>query len=212
MRQNEYIHYHRNYGWDLNDYKTMLKFANKSREQLTLFSYGCNLDNNSIHLLIEEYFLSEVVKRNESFIEVEFDSYDSNLSNQIKRKYTFRKFYIEEKRLIEFENEVSQHSGKHIRCDINVRGHFEVKLNNKLYSTLVYKKLDCSAVYREAIKGQYLFLIDTESTDNEEMRNKMHLLPKNIQSLNLPINFTEIQKEVYVKDWIRQILEEMRLK
>ncbi|TQR15543.1 hypothetical protein [Psychrobacillus soli] len=112
---------------------------------------------------------------------------------------------VDENRFFDFEKDLQQLRGKHIRCNYNIRGHFEVQLNGKMFSTLVYKTLDYLAIYREKMEGRYLFFIDSESEDNEEIRHKMHLLPQNLQSLNLPVHFSEIQKEVYVKNWIRSI-------
>ncbi len=95
--------------------------------------------------------------------------------------------------------------GKHIRCEYNVRGHFDVMLNGYNFSTRLFRALDFPTIYANDIKGRYL--IDTESTDNEMIRNKMHLLPSKLQSLSLPINFSDTQKQLYIKNWISNILK-----
>lgn len=205
MHQRKHIKYF-HYGWDINDYSEILNFASKQRKQLKMVSYGCNLDYELIHNLIKKYLVPKVERENGAFIEISFDFYDANLENQALSDYFFKVFNVGENRFLEFEKDLHQLAGKHIRCHYNIRGHFEVQLNGKQYSTLVYKALDCSAIYREAIDGRYIFFIDTESEDNVEIRSKMHLLPPNLQSLHLPVNFSEIQKEVYVKDWIRSIM------
>ncbi|QUG42053.1 hypothetical protein KD050_01770 [Psychrobacillus sp. INOP01] len=205
MHQSKHIKYFE-YGWDMNDYREIFNFASKQRKRVKMLSYGCDLDYKLIHNLIKKHLVSKVETENETSMEISFDSYDANIENQALSDYFFKVFYVDENRLLEFEKDLHQLTGKHIQCNYNIRGHFEVQLNGKQFSTLVYKTLDCSAIYREAIEGQYLFFIDTESEDNIEIRHKMHLLPSNLQSLNLPVNFSEIQKEVYVKDWIRSII------
>ncbi|WP_144513895.1 hypothetical protein [Bacillus sp. FJAT-22090] len=206
MSRSKHIKYFR-YGWDIIDLREILNFVNKQRKCLKILSYGCNLEYDLMNKLIKKHLASEIETRNEPCMEISFESYDANFENQDLGENFFNVFKVDESRFIQFEMELKQLTGRHIRCHYNIRGHFEVQLDGKQFSTLVYKTLDCLAVYREAIEGQYLFFIDTESEDNEEIRHKMHLLPQNLQSLNLPIYFTEIQKEVYVKDWVRRIME-----
>ena len=94
----------------------------------------------------------------------------------------------------------------HIRCEFNVRGHFEVILNGVEFSTRVLKALDFPSMYKEDLNGRYLLFIDTESPDNEMIRHKIHLLPKELQSLSLPLDSSPLQWELVVKDWITAIL------
>lgn len=96
--------------------------------------------------------------------------------------------------------------GTHIRCEFNVRGHFEVNLNGVEFSTRVLKALDFPSMYKEDLIGRYLLFIDTESPDNEMIRHKIHLLPKELQSLSLPLDSSLLQRERLVKDWITAIL------
>lgn len=206
MAQNRHIQYDCKYGWDLIDRKEWLNFASKQSNQLKFLSYGCDLDYKSIHQLIKDFSLSGVKKQDKKSIVINFESYDANQKIHNNLAYYFDTVRIDGFRFVEFENELHNLFGNHIRCVYNIRGHFEVQLYGKKFSTLVYKTLDCSAVYREALEGRYIFFIDSESEDNHEIRHKIHLLPVNLQSLTLPVNFTEIQKEVYIKDWIRRII------
>ncbi len=43
MNKSKYIHYNARYGWDLND--------DAQRRQVTILSYGCDLDNGTIKKL-----------------------------------------------------------------------------------------------------------------------------------------------------------------
>lgn len=201
-----HIQYHRKYGWDLVDSKAMLNFASKQSKQLKILSYGCHLDYKAIQKLIKDLSLAGGKRENENLIDINFESYDANSIFHNNHGYYIDLFNIEPIQLIEFENELHKLKSKHIRCDFNIRGHYEVQLDGKEYSTLVYKTIEFSAVYREALAGRYLFFIDNESEDNYEIRCKIHLLPENLQSLTLPLNITEMQKVIFIKDWIRQIL------
>ena len=70
----------------------------------------------------------------------------------------------------------------------------------------VLKALDYPSMYKEDLIGRYLLFIDTESPDNEMIRHKIHLLPKELQSLSLPLDSSPLQWELLVKDWITAIL------
>lgn len=206
MNLGDYLIYSPRIGWDLKNNEEMFSLLTKLRNQLTILSYGTDLDHQTIQHLIDKYLLIGVLEKEAKIMEVTYDTYDADIKKDIGGHYYTETYYVNESQLIEFEKELHKLSGKHIRCQFGVRAHFDVRLNGENFSTRLYKTLDCSSVYREKIEGRYLFFIDTESIENESIRNKIHILPEKLQSLSLPINFTDLQKEVYIKDWISQIL------
>lgn len=206
MNLGDYLIYSPRIGWDLKNNEEMFSLLTKLRNQLTILSYGTDLDHQTIQHLIDEYLLIGVQEKDAKIMEVKYDTYDVHIKKDIGGHYYTETYYVNESPLIQFEKELHKLSGKHIRCQFCVRAHFDVSINGENFSTRLYKTLDCSSVYREKIEGRYLFFIDSESIENESIRNKIHILPEKLQSLSLPINFTDLQKEVYIKDWISQIL------
>ncbi|WP_185903416.1 hypothetical protein [Lysinibacillus sphaericus] len=49
--------------------------------------------------------------------------------------------------------------------------------------------------------------MDEESEDNEQLRSKMHMMPVKLQSLSLSATTPREEWEVYVRDWIKQLLK-----
>lgn len=54
MNKSKSIHYNSRYGWDLNDDANleMRLFAKAQRKQVTILSYGCDLDHHTIKKLL----------------------------------------------------------------------------------------------------------------------------------------------------------------
>ncbi|SCX63518.1 hypothetical protein [Lysinibacillus fusiformis] len=207
MNLGSYLVYNPLTGWMLKNNQEMYSWLTKMRNQLTILSYGDNLDNHAIQHLIDKYLSSVEQEYSSKVMEVKYDTYDTDINKGFDGHYYTETYFVNEKQLIKFEKELDKLPGKNIRCQFGVRAHFNVKLNGNNFSTRFYKTLDCSSVYRERMEGRYLFFIDTESIDNELIRNKINILPDKLQSLSLPINFTNSQKEIYIKHWISQILE-----
>ncbi|MBL3729711.1 hypothetical protein JIN86_08860 [Lysinibacillus sp. HST-98] len=207
MNLGDYLIYSPRIGWKLKNNQEMFSLLTKLRNQLTILSYGTDLDNQAIQHLIDKHLLIGAQEHGGKIMEVKYDKYDSDIKKDLDGHYYTETYYVNERRLIEFEKELRKLSGKHIRCQFGVRAHFDVDLKGSIFSTRLYRTLDCLSVYREKIEGQYIFFIDNESIDNQMIRNKIHILPKKLQSLSLPINFTNSQKELYVKDWISKILD-----
>lgn len=89
MTRNEYIHFNHRYGWDINEdvYKTLLLFTKSKRKQMTILSYGCNLDNNEIEKLVQKYLVSKVQEANDTTINLRYDTYDANKKNHKENLY-----------------------------------------------------------------------------------------------------------------------------
>lgn len=202
-----YLVYDTRTGWMLKNNQEMYSWLTKIRNQLTILCYGNNLDNHAIQHLIDKYLSPVEQEYSSKVMEIKYDTYDTDINKEFDGHYYTETYFVNEKQLIEFEKELDKLPGKHIRCQFGVRAHFDVNLNGNNFSTRFYKTLDCSSVYREKIEGRYLYFIDTESIDNESIRNKINILPHKLQSCSLPINFTNWQKEIYIKHWISQILE-----
>ncbi|PCD82365.1 hypothetical protein AB9L15_06320 [Lysinibacillus fusiformis] len=207
MNLGNYLVYNPRTGWMLKNNQEMYSWLTKIRNQLTILSYGNNLDNHAIQHLIDKYLSPVEQEYSSKVMEVKYDTYDTDINKELDGHYYTETYFVNEKQLNEFEKELDKLPGKHIRCQFGVRAHFDVNLNGNNFSTRFYKTLDCSSVYREKIEGRYLYFIDTESIDNELIRNKINILPDKLQSCSLPINFTNSQKELYIKHWISQILE-----
>lgn len=207
MNLGDYLIYNPRIGWKLNNNQEMFSLLTKLRNQLTILSYGTDLDNQAIQHLINKHLLLGVQEQDGKIMEIKYDTYETDIKKDLDGHYYTETYYVSENQLIEFEKELHNLSGKHIRCQFGVRAHFDVDFNGSNFSTRLYRTVDCSSVYREKIEGRYLFFIDNESIDNEVIRNKIHILPEKLQTLSLPINFTNSQKEIYIKDWISQILE-----
>lgn len=188
---------------DILSNKNFKKFVRQQRNLVKILSYGCNLDYSSMQKLTKGYLECETQSQSNT-VEVCLDYYDVNSQHHPGEYITLST--VEESRFLQFEKELHKLPGHHVRCEYYVRGHYEVQLFGKEFSTMVQMPIDCSAIYREAVEGRYLYLIDTESEHNELIRHKMHRLPESLQTLSLPITVSAIQKEIYVKDWIRRII------
>ncbi|MEE3809596.1 hypothetical protein V2H29_21895 [Lysinibacillus fusiformis] len=208
MSKSKYIHYNPRYGWDLNDdaHLEMWLFAKAQRRQVTILSYGCDLDHHTIKKIVRHYLTTEKPDAAEDTLEIRYDTYDANSNLHTENQYYFETYFISENTLAAFVQALHRLPGTHIRCVFNVRGHFEVNLNGVEFSTRVLKALDFPSMYKEDLIGRYLLFIDTESPDNEMIRHKIHLLPKELQSLSLPLDSSLLQRERLVKDWITAIL------
>lgn len=208
MSKRKCIHYNPRYGWDLNDdaHLEMWLFAKAQRRQVTILSYGCDLDHHTIKKIVRHYLTTEKPDAAEDTLEIRYDTYDAKSNLHTENQYYFETYFISENTLAAFVQALHRLPGTHIRCEFNVRGHFEVNLNGVEFSTRVLKALDFPSMYKEDLIGRYLLFIDTESPDNEMIRHKIHLLPKELQSLSLPLDSSLLQRERLVKDWITAIL------
>lgn len=208
MNKSTCIHYNPRYGWDLNSDANleMRLFAKAQRRQVTILSYGCDLDHHTIKKIARHYLTRKKSDEAEETLEIRYDTYDANSSKHEESQYYWKTYFISERTLAAFLQALRRLSGTHIHCEFNVRGHFEVKINGVEFSTRVLKALDYPSMYKEDLIGRYLLFIDTESPDNEIIRHKIHLLPKELQSLSLPLDSSQLQWQLLVKDWITAIL------
>jgi len=208
MNKSTSIHYNPRYGWDLNNDANleMRLFAKAQRRQVTILSYGCDLDHHTIKKIARHYLTRKKSDEAEETLEIRYDTYDANSTLHTENQYYFETYFISANTLAAFIEALHRLPGTHIRCEFNVRGHFEVNLNGVEFSTRVLKALDYPSMYKEDLIGRYLLFIDTESPDNEMIRHKIHLLPKELQSLSLPLDSSPLQWELLVKDWITAIL------
>lgn len=208
MNKSTSIHYNPRYGWDLNNDANleMRLFAKAQRRQVTILSYGCDLDHHTIKKIARHYLTRKKSDEAEETLEIRYDTYDANSSKHEESQYYWKTYFTSERTLAAFLQALRRLSGTHIHCEFNVRGHFEVKLNGVEFSTRVLKALDYPSMYKEDLIGRYLLFIDTESPDNEIIRHKIHLLPKELQSLSLPLDSSQLQWQLLVKDWITAIL------
>lgn len=208
MNKSTSIHYNPRYGWDLNNDANleMRLFAKAQRRQVTILSYGCDLDHHTIKKIARHYLTRKKSDEAEETLEIRYDTYDANSTLHTENQYYFEIYFISANTLAAFIEALHRLPGTHIRCEFNVRGHFEVNLNGVEFSTRVLKTLDYPSMYKEDLIGRYLLFIDTESPDNEMIRHKIHLLPKELQSLSLPLDSSPLQWELLVKDWITAIL------
>lgn len=208
MKKSTSIHYNPRYGWDLNNDANleMRLFAKAQRRQVTILSYGCDLDHHTIKKIARHYLTRKKSDEAEETLEIRYDTYDANSTLHTENQYYFETYFISANTLAAFIEALHRLPGTHIRCEFNVRGHFEVNLNGVEFSTRVLKALDYPSMYKEDLIGRYLLFIDTESPDNEMIRHKIHLLPKELQSLSLPLDSSPLQWELLVKDWITAIL------
>lgn len=208
MNKSTCIHYNPRYGWDLNNDANleMRLFAKAQRRQVTILSYGCDLDHPTIKKIARHYLTRKKSDEAEETLEIRYDTYDANSTLHTENQYYFETYFISANTLAAFIEALHRLPGTHIRCEFNVRGHFEVNLNGVEFSTRVLKALDYPSMYKEDLIGRYLLFIDTESPDNEMIRHKIHLLPKELQSLSLPLDSSPLQWELLVKDWITAIL------
>lgn len=208
MNKSTSIHYNPRYGWDLNNDANleMRLFAKAQRRQVTILSYGCDLDHHTIKKIARHYLTRKKSDEAEETLEIKYDTYDANSTLHTENQYYFETYFISANTLAAFIEALHRLPGTHIRCEFNVRGHFEVNLNGVEFSTRVLKALDYPSMYKEDLIGRYLLFIDTESPDNEMIRHKIHLLPKELQSLSLPLDSSPLQWELLVKDWITAIL------
>ncbi|MBX8943099.1 hypothetical protein [Lysinibacillus sp. K60] len=208
MNKSTCIHYNPRYGWDLNNDANleMRLFAKAQRRQVTILSYGCDLDHHTIKKIARHYLTRKKFDEAEETLEIRYDTYDANSSKHEESQYYWKTYFISERTLAAFLQALRRLSGIHIHCEFNVRGHFEVNLNGVEFSTRVLKALDYPSMYKEDLIGRYLLFIDTESPDNEIIRHKIHLLPKELQSLSLPLDSSQLQWKLLVKDWITAIL------
>lgn len=208
MNKSTCIHYNPRYGWDLNNDANleMRLFAKAQRRQVTILSYGCDLDHHTIKKIARHYLTRKKSDEAEETLEIRYDTYDANSTLHTENQYYFETYFISANTLAAFIEALHRLPGTHIRCEFNVRGHFEVNLNGVEFSTRVLKALDYPSMYKEDLIGRYLLFIDTESPDNEMIRHKIHLLPKELQSLSLPLDSSPLQWELLVKDWITAIL------
>ncbi|WP_156028891.1 hypothetical protein [Sporosarcina sp. D27] len=126
-----------------------------------------------------------------------FDVYDINWSKHVDNKYYLEEFIVSEAHLVAFEYSLSKLKGNQIRCRPYSRGHYDLIINGKDYSTRVYQKLS---------GNNELFFIDEEAVHNICIRKQNHKLPRKLQWLMLPKDIETAEREFAINDWIHTVL------
>lgn len=174
-------------------------------ENVFLLSYGCDLDHSNIDFLVKERLMpfahkeNKMNKRNSNDLSIRmlYDVYDVNSKKHIDNNYYLEEFIVSEAHFLAFEYSLSKLKGNHIRCRPYARGHYDLTINGKEYSTRVYQKLS----------GDHeLFFIDDEAIHNIVLRKHIHALPNELQWLVLPKNIEDIKRECAIFDWIQSSL------
>lgn len=175
-------------------------------ETVFLLSYGCNLDHSNIEFLVKKRLMPYAItkennknKRNSKYITIRmmFDVYDINWNKHVDNKYYLEEFVISEAHLLAFEYSLSKLKGNHIRCRPYVRGHYDLTINGREYST---------RVYQEILGDNELFFIDEEAINNLSLRKQNHKLPSKLQWLMLPKDIEIAERESAINDWIQTLL------
>ncbi|MDW0110944.1 hypothetical protein QT716_12940 [Sporosarcina aquimarina] len=138
-------------------------------------------------------------KRNSKHITIRmmFDVYDINWGKHVDNKYYLEEFIISEAHLLAFEYSFSKLKGNQIRCRPYGRGHYDLTINGKEYSTRVYQELS---------GDNELFFIDEEAIHNICLRKQNHKLPSELQWLMLPKDIETAERESTIKNWINTVL------
>lgn len=175
-------------------------------ETVFLLSFGCDLDHSNIDFLVKERLMpyaitekNEMKMKNSKHLAVRmmYDVYDVNRNKHVDNKYYLEEFIISEAHLLAFEYSLSKLKGNHIRCRPYARGHYDLTINEKEYSTRVYQKLS---------DDNELFFIDEESIHNISIRKKTHKLPSELQWLMLPKDIKTNERESSINEWMQTVL------
>lgn len=191
--------------WEINNEEELYKYAAVVQKHIAILTYGNQLDEQALDELIAIYLTEESCGDSNKF-NIRYDTYDADVKSSHRNHWIFG-IQMDEERLLEFEATIQCLDGTHVRIQHRSRGHYEIKIDDKLYSTKVYRTRECSKVYREPVEGRYLLFIDEESEDNELLRSKMHMMPEKLQSLTLSVTIPREEWEVYVRDWIKRLLK-----
>ncbi len=171
-----------------------------------LLSYGCDLDHNNIDYLVKERLkpfarcegniLNKKVSRHPEIL-LMYDVYDVNLNKPVDNKYYLEEFLINEAHFQAFEYSLSKLKGHHIQCRPFARGHYELSINGKKYSTRVYQTV---------ANDKELFFFDQEAIHNTRLREKNHELPIDLQWLILSKDIDQTERETAIFNWINEVL------
>ena len=180
-----------------------------------LLSYGSDLDHNNIDFLVKERLkpfarckgnkLNKKVSRHPEIL-LMYDVYDVHLNKHVDNKYYLEEFLISAAHFQAFEYSLSKLKGHHIQCRPYARGHYELSINGKNYSTRVYQTLS---------SDKELFFLDEEEIHSSSLREKNHKLPTDLQWLILPKDIEQTGRETAIFDWINEVLkyvDQMKIK
>lgn len=171
-----------------------------------LLSYGCNLDHNNIDFLVKERLMpftkykgnkpNKTIPRTPEILLI-YDVYDVNRNKHVDNKYYLEEFFISETRLQAFEYSLSKLKGHHMQCRPYARGHYNVFIDGKEYSSRVYQTLS---------SDNELFFLDEETFHNIGLREKSHNLPSELQWLTLPQKLDPADRGSAISNWIQKII------
>ena len=147
------------------------------KEKLLLI-YGCNLDHSNINFLVKDRlsrfqvnygYIPRKSEKNRDIL-FRYDVYDVNLERHINSADGwFNDYLISECQFEAFEYSLSKLTiATIVRCQPNIRGHYEPIINGVEYSALIRRTND---------EKRDIVFIDLNSENNAMIRSKMHLLP-----------------------------------
>ena len=197
--------YYKEKRWEIDNEEELTQYAQRLQKHMAILTYGNNLDKEAFDELIANY-LTEESSEDPTKLNIRYYTYDANVGSPHRNNW-LSGIQMDDEQFLAFEVAIQRLDGTHVRIHHRVRGHYEVEIDGKRYSTSVYKTRDCSKVYREPVEGRYLFFIDEESEDNELLRSKMHTMPEKLQVLSLSVTIAYEEREVYVRDWIKRLLK-----
>lgn len=197
--------YYKEKPWEIDNEEELTQYAQKLQKHIAILTYGNNLDEEAFDELIANY-LTEESSEDPTKFNIRYDTYDANVGSPHRNNW-LSGIQMDDEQFLAFEAAIERLDGTHVRIHHRSRGHYEVEIDGKLYSTRVYRTRDCSKIYREPVEGRYLLFIDEESEDNELLRSKMHTVPEKLQSLSLSVTIPYEEWEVYVRDWIKRLLK-----
>ncbi|MGM7682637.1 hypothetical protein ACSVDA_10840 [Cytobacillus sp. Hm23] len=177
-------------------------------ETVFILSYGCSLDHSNIDFLLNDRlmpfkkFYNNVNKNISSNPEIKliYDVFDVHSERHTENKYFLEEFYISKTQLASFEHSLIKLKGNHIRCRPNTRGHIYTYINGKEYTGRVFVTSE---------HKKHLIFLDDESMDNAELRQKLHLLPEQLQSLVFSNDFEYKDIESIFTEWIQILIERL---
>ncbi|MGE8004200.1 hypothetical protein [Lysinibacillus sp. NPDC093216] len=197
--------YYKEKPWEIDNEEELYKYAAVVQKYIAILTYGNQLDEQALDELIATYLTEESCDDSNKF-NIRYDTYDADVKSPHRNHWIFG-IQMDDEQLLEFEATIQRLDGTHVRIQHRSRGHYEVKIDGKLYSTKVYRTRESLKVYREPVEGEYLLFIDEESEDNVLLRSKMHMMPEKLQSLSLSATIPREEWEVYVRDWIKRLLK-----
>lgn len=175
-------------------------------ETVFLLSYGSDLDHSNIAFLVKERLMpftlakeSKTNKRNSKHLTIRlmYDVYDINWNKHVDNAFYLEEYSISEAHLLAFEYSLSKLKGNHIRCLPYARGHYELTINGRDYSTRVYEQI---------LEETELFFIDEEAIHNSRLRQQNHKLPKELQWLTLSKSIETTERDAAILEWMNTIL------